>query len=111
MLKEPHNQDLWFHHGFYYKQQGRLKALSTGGTEGILYRVMKLKNPIVFKGRESGNIATLPEKYSVLAYLRLHSGPFCIRHLSCTIALPNLMEYCNLLIWLPLTTSILCIMG
>ena len=36
--------------------QGRLKALSTGGAEGILYRVIKLKNPIVSKGRESGNM-------------------------------------------------------
>ena len=34
-----------------YSRQERLRALSTGGgAESTLYRVMKLKNPIVSKG-------------------------------------------------------------
>ena len=31
-------------------RQGRVRALSTGGAESTMYRVMKLKNPIVSKG-------------------------------------------------------------
>ena len=50
--------------------QGYLKALSTGGAEGILYRVMKLKNPIVSK---AGSLEIYFPSHSVLAYLRLHS--------------------------------------
>ena len=41
---------------FFIISQGRLKALSTGGVEGILHGVMKLKNSIFAKGREYKNM-------------------------------------------------------
>ena len=52
---------------------GYYQGHSVLGVEGILYRVVK---PIIAEGSESA-----PRKFSALAYPRLYSGPFCIRHI------------------------------
>ena len=53
-----------------------LKALSIWGAEQVLYKVMKLNNPIDVKSRESGTMYTQQEMFKFYSSFELHSGPF-----------------------------------
>ena len=64
---------------FFIISQGHLKVFGTGGAEGVLHGVMKLKNPIFAKGREYKNMLSKEkfEFHPIYSYFLGHFAPVC----------------------------------